>query len=284
MRCAWKELLAVLPLWMRKDVDQFVSEPLKEIRLRVNAQPELITEEDSFWLEQYVTQDDVNYTVNAASRYSPWSASSTAMGYITIAGGHRLGLCGEAVMRQGEMTGFRVYQSLCIRVARDYAGIATGLEKIKGSVLILGPPGWGKTTLLRDLIRQIGNQETVGVVDERGELFPEGFDKGKRVDILTGCPKENGIFLLLRTMGPSSIAVDEITDQKDAIAILHAANCGVRLLASAHADSLQSFRKRAVYSILLENHVFDAVLILKKDFSYTVERMTEWATNGSVRY
>ena len=79
MICAWKELLAVLPLWMRKDVDQFVSEPLKEIRLRVNAQPELITEEDSFWLEQYVTQDDVNYTVNAASRYSPWSAASAAM-------------------------------------------------------------------------------------------------------------------------------------------------------------------------------------------------------------
>ena len=158
------------------------------------------------------------------------------------------------------------------------------MEKIKGSVLILGPPGWGKTTLLRDLIRRIGNLETVGVVDERGELFPEGFEKGKRVDIITGCPKENGIFLLLRTMGPSSIAVDEITDQKDALSILRAANCGVRLLASAHADSLQGFRKREIYSVLLENHVFDAVLILKKDFTYTVERMTQWATNGSVQY
>jgi stage III sporulation protein AA len=169
-------------------------------------------------------------------------------------------------------------------VARDFPGIAARVGKVKGSVLILGPPGWGKTTLLRDLIRQISESETVSVVDERGELFPEGFEKGKRTDVLTGCPKEKGIFMLLRTMGPSSIAVDEITDERDATAILHAANCGVRLLASAHADSLQSFRNRAVYSALMENHVFDIILVLKNDYSYTLERVKEWAINGSVRY
>lgn len=284
MRCAWKELLSVLPMWMRKDVDKLGAQTLREIRLRIGVQPELILNEKSCLLDRCITQDDINYTVNTASQYSPWAATSSSMGYVTINGGHRIGLCGEALIHHGELMGIRTYHSLCIRVARDFPGIAAGLAKVKGSVLILGPPGWGKTTLLRDLVRQISESETVSVVDERGELFPEGFEKGKRTDVLTGCPKEIGIFMLLRTMGPSSIAVDEITDERDATAILHAANCGVRLLASAHADSLQSFRNRAVYSALMENHVFDIILVLKNDYSYTLERVKEWAINGSVRY
>lgn len=273
MMCAWKELLAVLPLWMRNEVARFGVENIKEIRLRIHSQPELVLSVGSFWLEQHITLDDLHYIVNAASRYSPWAAATTVYGYITIKGGHRIGICGESLMRQGIFTGIREYHSLCIRVAKDFSGIAAGLEKEKGSVLILGPPGWGKTTLLRDMIRRIANYEMVSVVDERGELFPDGFETGKRTDIMTGCTKEQGISMLLRTMGPSCIAVDEITDQKDAEILLHAANCGVRLLASAHADSLENFRKRAVYSELLDNHVFDVIVILKEDHSYTVERM-----------
>lgn len=284
MRCEWKELLSVLPVWMRKDVDGLGAETLRELRLRINTQPELVLNRDSCWLERCITREDISFTVNAASRYSPWAAASSRMGYITINGGHRIGLCGEALMRQGTLEGIRTYHSLCIRVARDFPGIAAGLDNVHGSVLVLGPPGWGKTTLLRDMIRRIGESEAVGVVDERGELFPEGFDRGKRTDILTGCPKEAGIFMLLRTMGVGCIAVDEITDEEDAAALLHAANCGVRLLASAHGDSVSSFRKRAVYLSLLENHVFDVVVVLKRDYSYTVERMREWVTNGSVRY
>lgn len=284
MICAWQELLAVLPLWMRKSVDMIGADFLREIRLRIDSPPELILKEKSCWLERNVTQDDLHFTVNAASRYSPWAAGTSAMGYITIKGGHRIGLCGDAVLKHGELTGIRTYQFLCIRIAKDIPDLAMGLEKIRGSILILGPPGWGKTTLLRDMIRRIGNNETVGVVDERGELFPQGFSRGRRTDILTGCSKEQGIYMLLRTMGPSCIAVDEITDQKDASALLHAANCGVRLLASAHAESLHQFQKRAVYCALIENHVFDTVLVLKKDQSYTTERVTEWVTSGSVQY
>lgn len=280
MRCAWQELLAVLPLWMRKDVDRLGGEFLREIRMRLNAPPELVRKDDSCWLGRRVSRDDLNFTVNAASRYSPWAAASAAMGYITIKGGHRIGLCGETVMNQGTMAGIRMYDSLCLRVARDFPGIAAGLESITGSVLILGPPGWGKTTLLRDMVRRIGEKERICVVDERGELFPEGFAKGKRTDVLTGCPKKTGIFMLLKTMSPSCIAVDEITDQRDVEALLEAADCGVRLLASAHGDSLNSLRRRAVYCRLIENRVFDVVLVLNKDQTYTMERLTEWVTSG----
>ena len=284
MTCAWQELIAVLPLWMRQDMDRFQNEPLREIRLRINAPPELVFHNKSLWLQGKVTQDDLLYTVNAASRYSPWAAASAARGYITIQGGHRIGLCGEAVSHLGEITAMKHYTSLCIRVARDIPGIAEPLANVKGSVLILGAPGWGKTTLLRDLIRQLARYEAVCIADDRGELFPEGFDRGKRTDIITGCTKETGISMLLRTMSPDCIAVDEITDPADTCALLHAANCGVRLLASAHAANISDFQKRAVYRPLAVNHVFDVIIVLKKDQTYTMERMTEWVTGGSARY
>ena len=284
MICAWKELLAVLPIWMRKDVDTLGAVSLQELRLRINSPPELVFPEESRWLNRCVTREDLNYTVNAASGYSPWTTASAAQGYITVLGGHRIGLCGEAVVQQDAVIGIKNVSSLCIRIARDFPGIAAGIGKISCSVLILGPPGWGKTTLLRDLIRQTENAERICVVDERGELFPEGLSRGKRVDVLSGCSKREGIPMLMRTMGPSCIAVDEITDPEDALSLLHAANCGVRLLATAHAVSVSDLRKRSVYRPLLDNHVFDMFLVLKRDRTYTMERMTEWVTSGLVQY
>ena len=284
MTCAWKELLAVLPLWLRNDVEKSKSEQLQEIRLRLNAPPELILAEKRCWLQRKVDRDDLHYIVNTSSKYSPWAAASVTEGYVTIRGGHRIGICGEVAVHKSDTITFTNYTSLCIRVACDYPDIAVGTEKIEGSVLILGPPGWGKTTLLRDMVRRFSMLETVCVVDERFELFPDGFDRGKSIDVLSGCPKRKGISLLLRTMGPSCIAVDEITDEEDTEALLYAANCGVRLLATAHGTSVCDLQKRRVYRSLLENKVFDVILMLRKDKTYTMERMAEWVTGGSVRY
>lgn len=284
MTCAWQEFLGVLPIWMRKEVDRLGKGTLQELRLRMQAPPELLFPEESRWLERPVSREDLNYTINAASRYSPWTAQTAAQGYLTVAGGHRIGLCGEAVVQQGVVTGMKNISSLCIRIARDFPGIAASASKLPGSLLILGPPGWGKTTLLRDLILQLENTEKIGVVDERGELFPEGIPRGNRVDILSGCPKQDGIPMLLRTMGPTCIAVDEITTAEDTGALLQVANCGVRLLATAHGSSVADLRLRKIYRPLLDNAVFAVVLVLKKDKSFTMERMTEWVTSGSVQY
>lgn len=284
MICAWKELLSILPQWMRREVDTS-SESAQDIRLRLGAPPEVVCREGSKWLSGTVTADDMNFVVNAASRYSPWATATMSQGYLSASGGHRIGLCGEAVIKDNSMTGIRNISSLCIRVARDFPGLADCLRDLEGSILILGAPGWGKTTLLRDLIRQKSNSGLhISVVDERGELFPAGFSRGERTEVLTGCPKAKGIDALLRTMGPEIIAVDEITAKQDCEALQQAAWCGVTLLATAHAASLADFLHREVYTPLVQQSLFENIIILHADRTYHLERSRGWTTNGSVRY
>lgn len=273
MICAWNALLGILPQWIRPEVDTLGKETLQELRLRAGAPPELVLAGDFCFLTRKVSSDDLNYCMNAASRYSPWAASTASKGYITAPGGHRIGLCGTAVFHGGNMSGIRELQSLCIRVARDIPGIAGRLRKCKGSVLILGAPGWGKTTLLRDLSRQISAYHKLCVMDERGELFPDGISRGKRMDVLSGCPKSLGIEMLLRTMGPEYIAVDEITAPEDCEALIQAANCGVHLIATAHAASLEDYRKRKTYQALIGQGIFSELVLLRPDKTYTSERM-----------
>ena len=284
MRCAWKELLDILPKWMITDVDALGRSSLQELRLRLDAPPELVSCDSVQRLGRQVSSEDLSYCVNAASRYSPWAAATIAQGFLTVSGGHRIGLCGEAVLKNKEITGIRKVTSLCIRVARDFPGIGSSAAGLRGSMLILGAPGRGKTTLLRDIARQISEKSTVAVVDERGEIFPSGFVRGDRMDVLTGVPKAGGVEMVLRTMGPEWIAVDEITAEEDCRSLLQAQGCGVRLLATAHAGSLDEFRVRPIYKALLDNHVFDYLLILHSDRSYGTERIHTWNSGGLERF
>lgn len=272
MICPWNELLSILPQWLRGQLAPWEAD-LQEIRMRLGQPVELMLGQGNRWLDSIVSQDDLNFCINTASRYSPWSASTSAQGYITAPGGHRLGLCGEAVVKDGHLAGMRNIHSICIRVARDFPGLARRIRFRGQAMLILGAPGWGKTTMLRDIARVMAETETVVVVDERQELFPPGFPVGKRMDILYGCPKQKGIEITLRTMGPDCIAVDEITAREDCQALLHASGCGVRLIATAHAAGMSDFRRRDVYAPLRESHLFDTFLILDRDKSFHLEEV-----------
>lgn len=280
MRCAWNAYLNLLPLWMREFVDKHGESDLLELRLRLGAYPELITINGSIWMQRLASKEDIIFCINAASRYSPWAAATTANGYITAPGGHRLGLCGITVVNNGTVTGISMPTSICLRVARDISGIARGLENINGSVLILGKPGSGKTTLLRDLIRIKSNKGSgsVGVVDEKCELFPIAtetfcFIPGKKTDVLSGCSKKQGIEALLRNMCPQVIAVDEITADEDCKALMYAGWCGVNLLATAHAASKEDLFTRPVYRTLAQSGLFDYLVLLQQDKSWRLERM-----------
>ena len=280
MKCAWQAYLSLLPHWMRQDVDNLGKDSLQELRLKVGHMPQLCLIHGTKELSRAVSKDDIAFVINAASAYSPWAAGTLARGYLTAPGGHRIGVCGVAIVQNRDMTGISDPTSLCVRVARDFYGIAKTASKLKGSILIIGPPGSGKTTLLRDLIRQKSDleQECVSVVDERQEIFPlyKGqacFHAGGRTDVLSGCPKVSGIEATLRSMNPMWIAVDEITAQEDADALLHAGWCGVNLLATAHAGTLSDLKTRPVYQLLVQHKLFENVLILGRDKSWVVERI-----------
>lgn len=270
MKCAWKQLQAILPPRLRRELGH---DDLWEIRMRLGQPTQLVCSRGSVWLGDQATREELSFVINTASRYSPWAAQTMARGYITAPGGHRIGLGGEAVVNGGQVTGLRTVDSLCIRVARDVTGIGKPFSRLSGSVLIIGPPGAGKTTLLRDLCREMSQQTIVAVVDERGELFPEGFDRGRALDVLSLCSKPLGIDMVLRTLGPAVIAVDEITGEEDAQALLRAGWCGVRLLATAHAACMDDLRKRPIYRSLTEDHLFDHILICSRDKSRPTERM-----------
>lgn len=280
MKCAWQAYINLLPVWMRQSVDRTGRETLLEARLRINRKPELITRNGTLYLDRAVSGEDLRFCVNVASHYSPWAATTSAKGYITAPGGHRIGMCGTAVTNGGIMTGMRSLTSLCLRVSRDFTGISVYAAHAHESVLIIGRPGSGKTTFLRDLIRQRSDicQETVAVVDEREEIFPstnEGFcfSTGKHTDILAGCRKEEGITAALRSMNPNVIAVDEITAEEDCRAMVHAGWCGVRLIATAHAGSREDLFQRPMYQPIIESKLFDSLVILQPDKSWRAERM-----------
>ncbi len=282
MRCDWQGYLNILPLWMRRDVDNLGSQTLQELRLRTGLPPELIRVNGPATLQRTVTVQDLLFVVNCASQYSPWTASTMAQGYITAPGGHRVGICGTAIMEHTHMRGIREPSSLCIRVSRDFPGIGAKPELLTGSMLIIGPPGSGKTTLLRDVIRYRSENQpgSIAVVDERGELFPivhgvPAFAPGRRTDILRFCGKPEGILSVLKTMGPACIAVDEITEEADCQALEQALWCGTSILATAHAACAADLLSRPVYQALVKSKLFERLLVMQPDKTWRLERMPQ---------
>lgn len=222
-----------------------------------------------------VTVDEARDTLTRAAHWSVHSFSDCLRaGFLPLVGGHRLGVCGTMAVQNGQPVGVRTVSSLCLRIAREIPGAADGIlravydgERVRGT-LILSPPGWGKTTLLRDLIRALSEAGVrVGVADERGELaaMREGqpqFALGGACDVLDGCPKAAAALQLVRTMSPRVLALDEVTDPTDLEAVRFAANCGVAVLATIHARNAAELSSKPFYRDLCASRAFSRILVI----------------------
>lgn len=254
---------------------------IEEIRLRAG-QPMSVVGEKAVQMDGYrITPDCLYDVLEHASRHSVHTVlERMSSGFVSVKGGHRIGLCGVAVTEEGTCRGFRQISSLNLRIAREKTGIAEPIaaqlfrEGRMENTLIAAPPGAGKTTLLRDLIRCLSGGHTVpaqrvSVVDERGELAAiwEGvpqMEMGENTDILEGVKKGEAIPMLLRGMNPQVIAVDEITDFEDVKRIKEAAGCGVSIVATAHGKSVKEMRLRPVYRELLECGMFRKAIMIER--------------------
>lgn len=212
-------------------------------------------------------------------------------GFITIAGGHRVGLAGRTVLENGKVKFIREISAFNIRIARPITGFGEAIipwlrdDQLQTlhHTLILSPPQSGKTTLIRDLARLISSgiwgrdrphwkARKVGIVDERSELaaslhgVPQ-FNVGPRTDILDRCPKAEGMMMMIRSLSPEVLVVDEIGIWQDAEAIREAVNAGIRVLATAHAENLDQLRKRPMFEKLLQARTFSRYVTIKRSFS-----------------
>lgn len=227
-----------------------------------------------------VTEKDLKETLQYVSNYSLYAyEQEMRQGFITTCGGHRVGLAGQVIMENGRVKNLKYVSSVNIRMSHEIPGCAdavmpyiTGRTQLYHT-LVVSPPRCGKTTLLRDMIRQIsdGSEDcqgrSVGVVDERSELGGcyRGVAQnhlGRRTDILDGCPKAEGMMMLIRSMGPEVIAVDEIGTARDVHAMEYAMHCGCRILATVHAASMEELRRKPLLQKLVKSGSFERYILL----------------------
>ncbi len=284
MKESYNRLIRYLPEHLRQAAGSAYSPRLEELRLRSGQPLAAVYSGKEQSLGAYVSPGDISALAMSAARGSAYAArDSLKNGYITVDRGCRIGFCGTAVISDGQPSNLRSLTSANMRLAREVKTAAQPVEDhwggSYGSALIIAPPGMGKTTMLRDLIRRISSSGIrVAVADERGEIAAmenglPGFDLGSCTDVLTGCPKALAILMLLKAMNPSVIALDEITAPEDAAAIEACRNCGVSILATVHGFCLEDVASRPIFKNLLDSSVFDTIVTISgKSRHVTVER------------
>jgi len=267
-------------------------ELLQEIRLRIDKPLMLLYDGKEYFVTRdgkmctknthayIVTRKELIETMEYIGNYSLYAfEEELKQGFITIQGGHRVGIAGKTIVDRDKVRNVKYISYINVRLSHQIKGCADDVipylrnEKDIYHTLIISPPRAGKTTLLRDVIRQLSNGtdrypgQTIGVVDERSEIggsylgMPQN-DLGIRTDILDCCPKADGMMMMIRSMSPNIICVDEIGDYRDIHAIESVLHCGCRLIATVHGSSIEDVRNKPLLEKLVREHVFERYIVL----------------------
>lgn len=257
---------------------------LQEIRIKANKPLCFIKNNREIILNYVITQEDIRTIIQRISNYSIYAfEEEIKQGYITISGGHRIGLAGQCVIENNTVKTIKNISSLNIRVCREVIGCSDKLiENIininTGQVyntLIISPPKCGKTTLLRDVARNISEGvrrlnlqgKKVAIIDERSEIaasfngVPQ-MNVGMRTDVYDNCIKSEGMMMAIRSMAPEVIICDEIGTYRDVEALLMAYNCGVNIITTLHGNNINDIYNRPIFKDLIENKVINKVVVL----------------------
>lgn len=292
------ELWSVFPRQLRERLEKCPNLPwaeVEEIRVRQGRPFEIVTHRDVWYLHResnrlqrtihkawVMDKEECSKLLNRLSHHSLYTLEDELQkGYITLAGGHRVGLAGKVILKQGLVSHLRDITHLNIRIAHEVKEISRPYlpylfrGDYRNNLLIIAPPQCGKTTMLRDFARLLatGDQERpavkVGIVDERSEIagcyqgVPQ-FDVGVRTDVLDACPKAEGMMMMIRSMSPDWLIVDEIGREEDSKAIQEAVYAGIQLIATAHGHALRDIQRRPTMAPLFAEQVFSTILVLSR--------------------
>lgn len=300
-----KEIMNILPTSIKMEIENLsFLDKLQELRIKVN-KPLFLVSNNKEHMTQYICNlEDVKVILQRISSYSIYAfEDEIKQGYITIRGGHRVGICGSCVIEKNSVKTIKNIASINIRIAREVKGCSKNIlpylisqDRVLNTIII-SPPKCGKTTILRDLAKNISNGveslslsgKNVSVIDERSEIgscyrgVPQ-MDIGIRTDILDNCPKSEGIIMAIRSMAPQVVVCDEIGTYKDMESILAALNSGVNLITTIHGFDVEDLNKRPVFKEIIENKVFErAVVLSNRSGIATIEYIYDFTKGEKVR-
>ena len=269
-----KEFLKYFPIKIRQALEEIEFEKVEEIRIRNGRNIRLKYSTNEKNLDVIVSTEDILRILQAICDNSIYSyQNKIAEGFVTIKGGHRVGICGTAVIENEKVINISHIFSLNFRIAKEVKGCSKELKKIvyeNGEIfntIILSPPGKGKTTILRDLIRELSKEKNIGIVDERNEIcsmyngVPQK-DIGEKVDILENVSKNIGLKMLVRTMAPEIVVADEIGTEDDIKAIHYAISSGVKGIFTAHGNNIEEVKQNPILNKLFEQNLIQKIVFL----------------------
>ncbi|MBR6737506.1 MAG: hypothetical protein IKL82_03990 [Clostridia bacterium] len=266
-------MLDFLPKNLQRALEKI--ENLNEVKIRVNSPVKYTAKSGEGFLKDFVyKKDDLYRFLVLGSNGSIYSKENDIKnGFITVDGGIRVGIAGEFVTQNGEVSGVKSVHSLTIRFPSDVKGVSSVFSSFYkgGSVLVVSRSGVGKTTFLRDFTRFLSNDcnKNVTVVDERNEIgaysCDNPFDLGVNADVLTYVSKSYGFLQGVRTLNPNVIVTDELTSLSDTSAVLSAIYSGVDVVASVHANSVLELKNKPILSQIIDEKVFNYYVLITKN-------------------